>query len=272
MTMSHLTKTAPILGIGAGEAENTEPYGLTRTRPAARLDEALQIVRRCFTSRGPVDFAGEFFTLDGAVLDLEPAPGRVPQIWVAAHGPRMLELTGRHGDGWYPTLPYTPQGYADALAVVRGHARNSGRDAAAIVPAWSGLVVLGRTEAEARRLLDRRLIRFIALLAPAELWRRHGAAHPLGEDFGGLVEFIPQRFTRPELEAAMSAVPIDLAAETLLWGTPATVEHAVGELVDAGLRHVVLHAASASASPRHAAYSLWHTSRILRRLRSRSVS
>ena len=26
-------------------------------------------------------------------MDLEPPPGRTPEIWIAAHGPRMLHLT-----------------------------------------------------------------------------------------------------------------------------------------------------------------------------------
>ena len=37
-------------------------------------------------------------------MDLEPPPGRTPQIWVAAHGPRMLQLTGRYSDGWLPII------------------------------------------------------------------------------------------------------------------------------------------------------------------------
>ena len=84
LTLAHLTKRALILGIGSGERMNIEPYGLPGTHPVDRLEEALQIIRRCFTSHGPIDFAGKHFRLEGAVMDLQPPPGRTPEIWIAA--------------------------------------------------------------------------------------------------------------------------------------------------------------------------------------------
>ena len=104
LTLAHLTKRAPILGIGTGERMNIEPYGLPGTHAVDRIEEALQIIRRCFTSQGPIDFAGKHFRLERAVMDLEPPPGRTPEIWIAAHGLRMLQLTGRYGDGWLPII------------------------------------------------------------------------------------------------------------------------------------------------------------------------
>ncbi len=38
MTLSHLTKRAPILGIGAGERMNIDPYGLDSSEPVTRLE------------------------------------------------------------------------------------------------------------------------------------------------------------------------------------------------------------------------------------------
>ena len=103
LTLAHLSRRPPILGVGAGERLGSEPYGLDFSRPVGRLEEALQIIRRCLDTQGPLDFAGEHFRLRGATLE-SPAPaGRTPEIWVAAHGPRMLRLAGRYGDGWYPS-------------------------------------------------------------------------------------------------------------------------------------------------------------------------
>ncbi len=271
LTWSHLTKRNPILGIGAGERENVDPYGLDFDRPVTRLDEALQIIRLCFDSEGPIDFSGEFFTLRGAVMDLKPVPGNRPQLWVAAHGPRMLRLTGRYADGWYPTLPMTPQEYGDALGVVRAEATAAGRDPDAIVPAWQVFTVIGRTEAQARRLLDSRFVRFMALLGPATTWRRHGVAHPLGEEFRGMIDFVPERYGRAELEAAMAKVPTDVVAVSVLWGTPDQLLHQLGDHVDAGLRHIVMAPGSAAVSRRDALYSLRQMVRILHKVRASGV-
>jgi phthiodiolone/phenolphthiodiolone dimycocerosates ketoreductase len=267
MTWSHLTKSAPILGIGAGERENTVPYGIPFDRPVGRLEEALPIIRRCLDSRGPFDFAGEFYQLDNAMMDLSPAPGRKPQIWVAAHGPRMLRLTGQYGDGWYPTFPMQPADYAASLARIRAAARAFGRDGKKIVPGNQILVVIGRTEREARRHLESRVVRFFTLLAPAHLWAGSGVDHPFGADFRGLVDFIPSDYPTERVVAAMNEVPTDVVAQNVVWGTPASVREQLETFVDVGLRHIVLGPASAAISRRSAAHSVGAVFSILRKVR-----
>jgi len=80
MTLSHLTKRAPILGIGAGERMNLGPYGLDSSEPVTRLEETLQIIRPCFSA--PITFSGKHFQLDAATMDLEAPRGRMPEIWI----------------------------------------------------------------------------------------------------------------------------------------------------------------------------------------------
>ncbi len=271
MTLAHMTKRPPILGIGSGEAENVVPYGMDFSRPVSQLEEALEIIRRCFTSTGPIDFAGRYYRLTSAVMDLVPPPERTPLLWVAAHKPRMLDLTGRYGDGWYPALPYTPQSYADSLEVIRASARTAGRDPAAIVPGWQSVIVLGRNHAAARELLGSRPTRFTALLAPADVWREHGVEHPLGADFRGMIDFVPQRYSRGELEAAMARVSLDMLAETMLWGTLDLVHVKLRDFIDAGLRHLVVQPVSALVSKRDAVFSLRAMLTLQRRLKREGV-
>jgi len=267
MTWSHMTKSAPILGIGAGERENTVPYGIGFDRPVSQLEEALPIIRRCFESRGPFDYSGEFYQLDKAMMDLAPAPGRKPRIWLAAHRPRMLRLAGRYGDGWYPTFPMKPAEYAASLATIRDSARSAGRDGKLIVPAAQMVVVIGRNEREARQHLDSRFLRFMALLAPAPLWQRNGVDHPLGSDFRGVVDFVPTDFSTDQVAAAIDKVPVDVVADNVLWGTPEMIREQLEAYVDVGLRHIVLGPASAAISRRSAVHSVRATFSILRKVR-----
>jgi phthiodiolone/phenolphthiodiolone dimycocerosates ketoreductase len=220
LTLAHLTKRAPILGLGAGERMNTDPYGLSFAHTVDRLEEALQIIRRCFTSRGPISFEGKHFRLEQAVMDLEPPPGRVPQIWVAAHGPRMLKLTGRYADGWLPMLPAvpTPQQYAARLAEIRRAASDAGRDPEAITPALMAPTVVAPTAKKARALLNSRIVRYWALMFPAQRWQEMGLEHPLGTDFGGFVELVSESYDRATLEEALAAVrPELLDSPSLRW-------------------------------------------------------
>ncbi|HUG16955.1 MAG TPA: LLM class flavin-dependent oxidoreductase [Thermomicrobiales bacterium] len=267
MTLAHMTRRAPILGLGTGERENTQPYGLDLSRPVSRLEEALQIIRMCFESRGPVDFTGAHFTLDSAVMDLQPPRRRTPEIWIAAHGPRMLELTGRFGDGWLPVAVVSPEDYAARLAVVRRSAITAGREPSRIRPCLQSYVVFAPTMREAQAMLDTRLIRFVALLAPAELWSQFGERHPFGEDFRGFVDFLPEAHTRQELDDALAAVPREALSQAITWGTPERVASRLRDFGQAGARHVNLELVSAAVSPKAALYAPWAAMQVSRALR-----
>ncbi len=267
MTLSHVAKSPPIIGIGSGEAENIVPYGLDFARPVSRLEEALQVMRLCFDSKGPIDFSGEFYQLQDAVMDLRPKTDNEPRLWLAAHGPRMLELCGRFGDGWWPALPYTPESYSEALGTIRNAAFKAGRDPNVIVPGWTTVVVIGKTEKDARALLETPPVRFMTLLAPDDVWQRYGHEHPLGKGFGGMIDFTPQRYDRATVLEAMSRVPVDLVAEAMLWGTSSSLYAKFGDFVDAGLRHLALNPVSALVSRRDALYALRTMVSLLRKLR-----
>ncbi len=267
MTLSHMTKVPPILGIGSGERENTDPYGLSFERPVSRLEEALQIIRLCFESEGPFAFAGEFWNMPDAVMDLQPKPGNEPKIWVAAHGPRMLRLTGTYADGWYPAFPMTPALYSKRLTVIAAAAERAGRDPAAIEPGMQAYVLAAKTEAEAREMLNHRGIRFMALLAPGSMWSDNGKVHPLGEHFSGMIDFVPQRYTREFLLDAIEQVDPELMAKNLFVGTPDQIEERFRDMRDAGLRHVMAVPAGGLVSKKAALFNLRTIYRLKRRLK-----
>jgi phthiodiolone/phenolphthiodiolone dimycocerosates ketoreductase len=118
LTADHLSQGRAILGLGSGETMNITPYGMDFTKPVGRLEEAVKVMRLLWSTDKPVDFDGQFFQLRDAVLGLEPYEGRPPQVWLAAHGPRMLRITGRLADGWLPTN-IRPDAYAEKLAAIR---------------------------------------------------------------------------------------------------------------------------------------------------------
>jgi phthiodiolone/phenolphthiodiolone dimycocerosates ketoreductase len=238
LTLAHLSPHAPILGIGMGERLNTEPYGIEFTRAFSRLEEALQVIRRAFDTTEPFDFDGEHFHLDKAVLGLTAPGGRTPEIWIAAHGPRMLQLTGKYGDGWYPFAVASPDDYAARLEVVRDAARSAGRDPDAITPALHPITILAPTEEEASAMLDTRAIRFFGLLFPDEVWQLFGLRHPLGDGLRGFMDLMPETYDRAQLDAAIDAVPRQMV-ESLFWGTPEQVVTRLRGFGEAGLRHVV---------------------------------
>jgi alkanesulfonate monooxygenase SsuD/methylene tetrahydromethanopterin reductase-like flavin-dependent oxidoreductase (luciferase family) len=118
-----------ILGLGAGAAD-AELRGFGLPVPTARdkvdgLAEAVEIIRGVW--RQPAfSYAGRLHTVAGA--ELEPKPPRPIPVWLGTFGDRALAVTGRHADGWIPSLGYAG---ADRLARMRGQvlaaARAAGR-------------------------------------------------------------------------------------------------------------------------------------------------
>ena len=128
-TLHLLTRGRAILGIGVGEREGNEPYGVEWTKPVARLEEAIATIRTLWDSAGElVSRDSPYFPLRNAVFDLPPYRGKWPEMWVAAHGPRMLRITGRYADAWVPFVLSRPSDYAGALEAVRAAASDAGRD------------------------------------------------------------------------------------------------------------------------------------------------
>lgn len=240
-TLHLLTRGRAILGIGTGEREGNEPYGVEWSKPVARFEEAMATIRALWNSGGElVNRDSSFFPLRNAVFDLSPYRGKWPEIWIASHGPRMLRATGRYADAWFPAMVFSPADYAAGLAAVRAAASDAGRDPLCITGAGYFFVVTGRNRAEVDEVLESTAMKTFALNAPAELWKRHGARHPLGDDFGGAQDIIPQILDEQTVLAYTSDVPPSLLKDAVLQGTPDEVIDQVAEWRDHGLRYPVM--------------------------------
>jgi phthiodiolone/phenolphthiodiolone dimycocerosates ketoreductase len=238
-TLHLLTRGRAILGIGTGEREGNEPYGVDWSKPVARFEEALATIRALWDSGGElVHRDSPFFPLHNAVFDLPPYRGKWPEIWIAAHGPRMLRATGRYADAWFPALIFQPKEYAAGLQKVRAAASDTGRDPLSITAAHWLFVVTGRSRGEVDDALGSDVMKGFALNAPADVWARHGASHPLGDDFTGAQDIIPQ--TLDEQTVLSASVPPSLLTECMLTGTPDQILDQAAEWRDHGVTYPVI--------------------------------
>jgi hemerythrin-like domain-containing protein len=119
------------LGIGAGGFwDAIAAAGGPRRRPAEAVEalaEAIGIIRAVWdVDRSPVRRPGTHYRVVGAHPG--PAPAHDVEIWIGALGRRMLQLTGRHGDGWLPSLAYVPpESLAERNAIIDEAATAAGR-------------------------------------------------------------------------------------------------------------------------------------------------
>ncbi|KJX75846.1 LLM class flavin-dependent oxidoreductase [Mycobacterium lepromatosis] len=268
-TLHLLTRGKAILGIGVGEREGNEPYGVEWTKPVARFEEALATIRALWDSNGElVSRESQFFPLHNALFDLPPYRGKWPEIWVAAHGSRMLRATGRYADAWIPIVLVRPTDYTRALEAVRTAASDAGRDPMSITPAAVRGIITGQTRDDVDEALDSVLVKMTALGVPGEAWARHGVEHPMGADFSGVQDIIPQTIDEETVLSYTAKVPAALVKEVLFSGTPEEVIDQVAEWRDHGLRYlVVINGSLVNPSLRKTVSVLLPHARVLRGLK-----
>ncbi|QNJ94444.1 LLM class flavin-dependent oxidoreductase [Mycolicibacterium fluoranthenivorans] len=241
VTMSQLTRGRFILGIGTGEREGNEPYGVDWSKPVGRFEEAMATIRALWDSGGElVNRDSPYFPLRNALFDLPAYRGKWPPIWIAAHGPRMLRIAGRYADGYFPAFPHTPEAYAQRLDAVRSAASDAGRDPMAITPALCVSVVTGRTNGEVEAAMDSEVMRAACLTASDEMFAKHGLQHPLGVGFSGAQDLVPQGWDEQTALSYAKGVTPELMRDLGLVGTPDEVLDKAAQWRDAGVRHMVL--------------------------------
>ena len=238
LTLDHISKGRAMLGIGVGEAENILPFGLSYERRASRLIEALEIIRLLWGTIEPVDFRGDFWNLDQAILGAEPYGERPPPIWVAAHRPRVLRATAEQADGWLPVITDAAE-YGEALGGLRDATVAAGRPRDAVTAGLFAWIVVDDDREAARRMLDDVLLRLVALTAPPDEYRRAGAEPPVAQGWG-LLHYVPTRVGRDEALRLAAAVPHELLERYYMWGTPDDIVERLRGFREAGLEHVYL--------------------------------
>jgi phthiodiolone/phenolphthiodiolone dimycocerosates ketoreductase len=268
-TLHLLTKGRAILGIGTGEREGNEPYGVEWSKPVGRFIEAIATIRALWNSDGaPVTRDSEFFPLHDATFDLPPYKGTWPEIWIAAHGPRMLKATGRYADGWFPAAILHRPDYKGGLEAVRAAASDAGRDPASVRAANFFYVLTGRSRDEIDEALNSTAMKTFGLLIPAAEWQRHGLTHPMGADFTGFQDIIPQVLDEQTVLSLTAHVPTSLLRSSLLAGTADEVVDQVAEWRDFGVDYGVFANASFSQpSMRNALAASGPYLQILRKVR-----
>lgn len=240
-TLHLMTRGRAILGIGPGERVGNEPYGVDWSKPVARFEEALATIRALWNSKGElVNRDSPFYPLRDAMFDLPPYKGKWPEIWIAAHGPRMLRATGRYGDAWFPGFAHRPEDYAERLEIIRTAASDASRDPMAITPAFWIPVVAGASRDDVDAALDTIAVKAWALNAPAEFYAHHGAAHPMGADFAGMQDHVAFTIDERTILEMAAQVPLAVVKGMLLSGTVDDVLEQAAMWRDHGVRHIVV--------------------------------
>ncbi len=125
-TLDQLAPGRVFLGLGRGQPEWYErSLGMEAGRPLARLDETIALLRQWWAINAVASSRGAF-RIDAWKRVISPSTP--PPIYLAAAGPRALDVAGRLADGVLFSMLATPIYLEKAIARVRASAEAAGRD------------------------------------------------------------------------------------------------------------------------------------------------
>lgn len=235
-TVDQISGGRAILGLGAGEAMNLEPFGIEWRSPVAKLIEFVEIVRRLWSGE-IVNHEGRFFELNDAFLQINPVEGRVP-IYFGANSERTLRLTGKLADGWL-SIPLSPKLFEERLRVVRRAAENAGRSIENVDAGVYLYTAVAEEADDAYREIGK--IRSQVIPSP-ELLKDAGYRVELPSKLQSL-SYFKALLNSEWLDKFMEfgeLIPMEAALEFSIAGTPDDCIEKIGEYVRAGVTHFLL--------------------------------
>ncbi len=264
MSLHHLSGGRVVLGIGAGERENTEPIGLTLDAPVGRLEDAIVSIRAAWASSGePLTRSSKFLQWNNAVFALPKRRGTTPPIWVAAQGPRACRVAGRHGDGWIFMATSGFDAWLASTEQVVAAAEAAGRSPESLVRSVIVNPLLARNQRAAEAMARQPMVQAAAMMYPGKVWAAAGAAHPLGPDFAGVSELDPVELSADRLAAHGRQITPELIRKLFMVGTAEEVLSAVRRYVDHGVNHFIIYSYAYALKPSVAAGYLVEQRRLM---------
>ena len=226
MTLDALSGGRLLLGLGLSGPQVVEGWhGVAYGKPLGRTREYVEIVRKAIAREAPLEFTGEHYTIpytgEGATglgkplkSILHPVRSRIP-IYLAAIGPKNVQLTAEIADGWLPIF-YSPERediYNEHLD--KGFA-GAGRDGSDFDIAASVMVAAGDDVEACRDQLRPFLALYIGGMGARgrnfynDLATRYG--------FGEAAATIQDLYLDGRKDEAAAAVPDELVDEVALVG------------------------------------------------------
>jgi len=233
-TIDQFSNGRVILGLGAGDAINLDPFGINWNKPVSKLVEAVKIMRRLWTGE-TFSYEGKFGKFKDAFLQIRPFQPKVP-TYFAAMRPRMLRLTGEMADGWLP-LALTPEMYKNRLKIIEAAAKKVGRAPDDIDAGLLVLISIADKAEDAYKALDRAK----PILVP-EILKEAGYDIEFPKEFSSYsyLDWMPTREYVEYLARYGKLVPTEAAIEFCIAGTTQDCIEKIDEFVKAGVKHFIL--------------------------------
>ncbi len=209
------------LGLGVSGPQVSEGWhGVRFDKPLQRTREYVAIVRKAL-ARERVTFDGEFYTLplpDGPgkalTLTVHPVRERIP-VYIAAIGPKNLELTGEIADGWLAIF-YAPESAAEMIGHLSAGRQAAGLDMSGFDVVPTVPVVLGDDPVECANMVRAYSALYIGGMGSRDKNFYNQLVTRMGYEAEAIE--VQEKYLAKDYQGAAAAVPQEFIDRTSLIG------------------------------------------------------
>ncbi|MBA3409544.1 MAG: LLM class F420-dependent oxidoreductase [Geodermatophilaceae bacterium] len=230
------------MGLGVSGPQVSEGWhGVRFDKPLGRTREYVEIVRMAL-ARQRVRYDGVHYVLplpDGPgkalTLTVHPARNDIP-IYLAAVGPRNLELTGEIADGWLAIF-FSPEHSADQLAAIQDGRRRGGRTSDFDVVPTVPICIADDLQAAADVIRPYCAL-YVGGMGSREKNFYNAQARRMG--FEVAASAIQDHYLNRDYAAAAAAVPFEFIDGTALIGPVGRIAERMTAYADAGVTTITV--------------------------------
>ena len=243
------------LGLGVSGPQVSEGWhGVRFDHPLGRTREYVDIVRLAL-SRQRVRYDGAHYQLPlpdgpGKALSLTVHPLRDIPIYLAAVGPKNLELAGEIADGWL-SIFFAPESSADQLAHLQAGRDRVGRSGEGFDVVTSTPIVIGDDPVACAAPVRPYAALYLGGMGSRDKNFYHALATRMG--YGEAADEVQRHYLSRDYGAAAAAVPGEFVDRTSLLGPLGRVAERMRAFAEAGVTTLSITPYAASLADRLAA-------------------
>ena len=233
-TLNQFCNGRLILGLGLQARSYVENWhGVAYERPVRAMREYVTILRQILTGKS-VTYEGEIFRIKNFQMHIPPADPPIP-IYIAAIGPKMLQLAGELADGvlgYFYSVAYFKE---VALPNLRIGAERAGRSLQNLDIAC-GLPTIITDDDSGLQLNKGQILMFTTAAGSSPFYLESLAR----AGFGDKANEVQKRFDRKDLKGALQVITEEMVDAFTISGTADHAQRRINEYFEAGANMVVL--------------------------------
>jgi phthiodiolone/phenolphthiodiolone dimycocerosates ketoreductase len=247
LTLDHATKGRNVTIYGSGEQKQMRAYGHKRVGASDKLWDTIHILRKFFDSSEPVSYEGRQYSVDRALLALEPYGPTPPPIWVAGSGNEVYHLAGAVGDGWVTYGPpgvEGPEQFKAQVDKVRQEAKDAGKNPEDVSICFQIMTLVHPDPKVIDRLRDQEHVRWMSqmVIPNSNLYKTWGLGpHPMGENWSYAMKMDRHyAMSREEVLDICRRTPREATDHVFFTGSPEEVAQMLKPYLDHGVTDLLI--------------------------------